>query len=168
MPTSLVDQADLESAFTKERVAEVFSVQDVSGVTTGVADAASLAYAIRMGSAEVARMLIGAGYDVEAMTPATCPDTIKQLALPIVMHQGMLRRPDFLGKAPKDSPYFAAWEQARKDLDELRKASQRVAKDIVPANVGGSFTTSARPYQRPHTFLADPTTGKGGFNDGSF
>lgn len=166
MPLSLVNQTDLESAFTAERVAEIFSVQAADGSTTGI-DPNSLAYAIRMGSAEVARLLIGAGYDVEAMTEVTCPDTIKQLALPIVMHQGMLRRPEYMSD-PKKSPYYEAWVQARKDLDELRKAYQRIAKDTPPANVGGQVTSNAHTAVQPFTFLGDPRTGKGGFNDGGF
>lgn len=166
MTLSLVTQADLEFAYTAERVAEVFSVQAADGSTTGEADADSLAYAIRMGSAEAARMLIGAGYDVESMDADSCPDTIKQLVLPLVMFAGMRRRPEHTVKPPEQVPYFQDWKQARADLKELREARQRVSADIKPANVGTTHSTSAHTSVQPFTFLADPSTGRGGFNDG--
>jgi hypothetical protein len=168
MTTSLVSQTDLESAFTAERVAEVFSVQAADGSTTGVADATSLAYSIRMGSAEAARLLIGAGYDVEAMDATTCPDTIKQLVLPLVMHNGMRRRPEYMGKPIADVPYHEEWKQARADLKDLREAKQRVSAATPPANVGGQVRTNAYTTVQPFTFLGDPRTGTGGFNDGGF
>jgi hypothetical protein len=167
MPLSLVNQDDLEESFSAERVAEVFSVQAADGSTTGIADADALAFAIRMGSAEVARLLIGAGYAIEDMDATTCPDTIKQLALPIVMHRAMLRRPEHL-KDPKSSLYFEAWQQARADLKELREAKQRVAAATPPANVGGEIATNNHTSVQPFTFLADSRTGEGGFNSGGF
>lgn len=162
-----VNQDDLEKAFTPEKVAEVFSVQQGDGSSSGAADAAALTYAIRMGTAEIERVILGAYAGKLDYIATTCPDTLKQLVLPCVMHQGMLRRPEFM-RDPKQSPYFEVWKQAREDAKGLREGYQRIAANVDPANVGGQITNSAPTVRKPHTFLADPRTGKGGFNDGSF
>lgn len=162
-----VDQTDLEKAFSAERVAEVFCVQDAQGVSSGTPDNAVLAYAIRMGTAEIERLILGPYAGQLEYTAADCPDTLKQLVLPCVMHQGQLRHPDFM-KDPKTSPYFEAWKQAREDTKALRDGYQRIAAGVKPANVGGQIMQSSPTNQRPHTFVADPRTGRGGFNDGSF
>lgn len=163
----LVTQADLEAMFTAERVAEVFSVLDATGATSGAVDATSLAFAIRMGSAEAERILMGAYGSSFPFTSTTCPDTLKQLVGPLVMHVGMLRRPAMMAR-PKDSPYYEAWAQARVDLKEMREGLQRLSKADLPANVGGQVSNGNPTSSQPFVFVADSRTGSGGFNSGSF
>ncbi len=166
MTVSFVTSDDLVQQFTAERVAEVFSVQDSSGATTGIADATALAYAIRMGSAEAERVLLGAYGSVMPFT-APYPDTLKQLVGPLVMHAGFKRRPEYRGK-PQESPYFEDWKQARTDLDQLRIAMQRLSKELQPANTGVSVKqTRPATITKGGYFNADGN-GEGGFNGGDF
>jgi hypothetical protein len=164
--STLVSQADLEAMFTAERVAEVFCVQTVAGGTTGVVDSTSLTMAIRMGSAEAERVIMGAYGSSFPYTADTCPDTLKQLVGVLVMHQGMLRRPDCMAK-PDKSPYFEAWKQARADLKDLREGFQRLSTTDLPANVGGQVSNHNPTTSQPFFFVPD-ATGSGGFNSGGF
>lgn len=165
--SELVTQADLEAMFTAERVADVFSVRDATGESTGEVDSASLTMAIRMGSAEAERVIMGAYASSFPYTAATCPDTLRQLVGILVMHQGMLRRPGMIA-APETSPYFKVWQQARADLKELREGFQRLSTTDLPANVGGQVANHLPVAQRPFTFVGNSSTGEGGFNSGDF
>lgn len=165
--SALVTQADLEAMFAAERVAEVFSVVDETGTTAGDVDASSLAMAIRMGSAEAERVIMGAYASSFPYTAETCPDTLKQLVGVLVMHQGMLRRPAMMAE-PKKSPYYEAWAQARADLKDLRSGFQRLSTTDLPANVGGEVATSNPTAQQPFMFVGNASTGQGGFNSGDF
>lgn len=164
---AFVDQSDLELMFTVERVAQVFSVQAADGSTSGTADPTRIAHAIRMGSAEAARILMPVNDMAGPSFTTPLPDTLKQLVGPLVMHWGAMSRPEYNGD-PKTSPYQAAWEQARKDLKEVREAYQRLAKDQKPANIGGQIAMHAPLAVQPFTFLGNASTGDGGFNSGSF
>lgn len=165
--SELVTQADLEAMFTAERVAEVFSVHDATGASTGIVNATALTMAIRMGSAEAERVLMGVYGAHFPYDSTTCPDTLKQLVGILVMHQGMLRRPDCMA-SPSKSPYFESWKQARADLKELREGLQRLSKTDTPANTGGQIKHNAPSSVQPFTFVGNPHTGEGGFNSGGF
>jgi hypothetical protein len=152
--SAYVDQADLESMFTVERVAEVFSVQAVDGSTTGVADAATLDGCIRMGCAEIDRILMPV-HDLTGPAFSTKPDTLKSLAGIMVMHRGTLRRPEYASD-PKKSPYYEDWKQAREDLKEIRTSLQRLSPAQDPANVGGMVSSSNPVEAQPFYFLPNP------------
>lgn len=164
--SAYVTQSDLEQQFGVERVAQAFSVILPDGSSTGAADPASIAYGIRMGSAEFDRVVIGIyGDSMPFADPA--PDTVKQIVGIFVMHGAMLRRPEYQGD-PKKSPYFADYQTARSDLEAIRKAQQRIAANIAPANVGGEIANSLPVTQQPFFFVPDPTTGTGGFGSGGY
>ncbi len=165
--SAYVDQSDLELQFTAQRVAQVFSVQASDGSTVGTVDADSLAYAIRMGSTIADRILIGA-YAASMPFPEPYLDALKQCVGPLVMHEGMIRRPEYFGTDVKTLPYHAAACQAREDLKEMRNAIQRLDLTIKPANVGGQLTTSQPSNQQPWTFIADSVSGRGGFNSSGY
>lgn len=165
MSDAFVDQNDLEMQFSKERVAQVFSVQDSSGNNTGVVDPTTLTYAIQMGSAEAVRILIGAYGDAMPFV-APFPDTLKQLVGPLVMHAGFKRRPEYNGK-PEESPYFQDWKQARADLEKLRTSAQRL-DTTRPGNVRAVVQTSRPDGFEGGYFAANMQTKRGGFNDGDF
>lgn len=164
--SAYVTQSDLEQQFGAERVAQAFSVIQPDGSSTGTADASALAYGIRMGSAEFDRVVLGVYGDSMPFADPV-PDTVKQIVGIFVMHGAMLRRPEYAGD-PKKSPYFSDYTTARADLEAIRKAQQRIAANIAPANVGGEIANSLPVSQQPFFFVPDPTTGRGGFGSGGY
>lgn len=171
--SAYVTQTDLENQFGAARVAQVFSVVNPDGTSTGTADATTIAYAIRMGCAEVDRILLGVLGDSMPFNPdpTQIPDTLKQIAGIIVMHAGVLRLPEAMGGAggdPKKSPYFVDYERARADLKEVRKSEQRLDGSAQPANVGGDIENALPTTQQPWFFIPDPSSGCGGFGSGGY
>ena len=168
--SAYVTQQDLEDQFGAARVAQVFSVTNADGTNTGTADATALAYAIRMGCAEIDRVLIGV-HAADMPFAAPYPDTLKQIAGIFVMHGGLVRLPECYGGAggdPRKSVYASDYERARGDLVEIRKAMQRLSTTTPPANVGGQIASSLPVLQQPFFFVPDPSTGRGGFGSGGY
>lgn len=154
-----VTLSELEAMFGADRVAQVFSVTLPDGSSSGAADAAAVAFGIRMGSAEFDRATFGVYPDG---LPDPVPDTVKQLVGIFVMHGGMMRRPEYADD-PKKSPFFSDYVTARADLSEIRKATQLVSRTVSPSNVGGQLTHANPEGAQPFYFMPDPDTGDGGF-----
>lgn len=165
---SFVTQTDLELQFTPERVAQIFSVQDADGASAGTVDAATLAYVIRMASAETFELLYAVTNAQMPFATADIPDTVKEITGIFVMYRGMMRRPEYA--TVKDSnPYAEAYKLAVGRLEKMRDNRARV-NETKPSNAGGEFTSGTPLNVQPFYFNQDPSSGgdSGGFTSGSF
>ena len=166
--SAYLTQSELEQQFGADRVAQVFSVTLPDGSSSGTADADSLAYGIRMGSAEFDRVAMGIYGDSMPFT-APFPDTIKQIVGIFIMYSGEARRRvEYYAGDPKKNPYYFDYVTARADLDAIRKAQQRLSTTVTPANVGGEVTNALPASIQPFMFNPDPSTGRGGFGSGGY
>lgn len=160
-------QSDLEARYTAERVAEVFSVQDADGATSGTASGAAVVTACTDASAKVASYLIGVHSD--AMNFGSVPELVKYHACAIAMYLGMRRRPEIGAMKAETVPYYRDAQDAVAELKLIREGILRVSKDLKPANAGGSVASQLPTELQPSgTFITDPTTGNGGFEGGTF
>ena len=160
--------ADVESRFTKERVAEVFSTQAADGSTPGTADATAFLAAATDASAEFEEIL-GVTYVTPFVTPFDA--AIVEIVAVFTMFRGArLRRPEYAtGDAKTTGPYDADYRLALQRAFDLRDNKRRLTNQAIkPATVGGAQTIYLPDAVKPGYFLPNPTTGEGGFSSGTY
>lgn len=149
-------QADLESRYTAERIAELYSVQAPDGSTTGVADATALAATIADVDAEIDSILGG----VFTIPLAPVDPVLVGIACDLNPWTAIKRRPAMLADA-RNRPYLDRYTDAIAKLKEIRNGERVISATKAGANVGGEVAND-QPITETFYFIRDRATGAGG------
>lgn len=167
MPTpAYTTQVLLERRFTKERVAQLFSIQQDDGSSTGVVDASTLDAVIADASAEF-DSIIGTVFPMPlSQVNGTWDPVIVEIVSVFAMYRGGSLRPEFamvLGRGEKVRPYADEYKDALARCKEIKSGQRRLAGNAPPPkNQGGEVVVNnPSPNADPMYFWPD-STGRGG------
>lgn len=171
MPTpAYTTQVLLERRFTKERVAQLFSIQQDDGSSTGVVDAATLDACIADASAEFDSIL-GPVFPMPlSQVGGVWDPVIVEIVSIFTMYRGGSLRPEFtsvVGQATKVRPYADEYKDALARCKEIKSGQRRLAGNAPPPkNQGGEvIVNNPSPNADPMYFWpnSDGTGGASGF-----
>lgn len=95
---------------------------------------------------------------------------IVEIVCCISMYRACLGRPEYFPVASNQlAPFEKLYALANQRLEDIRMSKRNLTRYAVMArNSGGQFKSNNPTAATPFYFLADPNTGDGGFNSGSF
>lgn len=153
-----VTQADLEKRFTRQRVAQIFSIQQSDGSDSGAVDSDTLAAIIADASAEFDSILLTV-FTTLTQVGGLWDSTIVECVSVFVMYRGTSQlRVEYAANGTKLSPYEKDYLAAVKRVKEIKAGERRLAglngvTTQVPANTGGENTSENPSGIRPFRYF---------------